>query len=70
MKNITEKHCICATCGTMLSNPITGFCKNGHDDWLEPEDGIEDFERASKNTGYRIKELIDLIKRGDGNKGT
>lgn len=29
---------ICCTCGTNESNPDNGYCKNGHDDWLEERD--------------------------------
>ena len=62
-EKIKEKYCICATCGTMYSDHETSFCINGHDDWLEIDDGVENFERASKNTGISVAELISKIKR-------
>ena len=62
INNIQEDHCICATCGTQLSHPITAFCINGHDDWLEIDDGIELFQRASLNIGLTINQLKDKIR--------
>jgi hypothetical protein len=58
---IQETRCICVTCGTMLSDPETSYCINGHDDWLEPYDNIETFIRASENLGMSITELKNKI---------
>ena len=48
---------ICITCGTVKQDPITGFCINDHDNWLEPNDELQYFEKAIKNLGVNIGEI-------------
>jgi hypothetical protein len=52
---------ICIICGTNKIDPITSFCINNHDDWLEETDDIKNFERASKNLEKTIEELYNMI---------
>lgn len=61
MSEIKEKYCICATCGSQLSDSETSFCINGHDDWLERDDNFEIFSRASQNIGLTPQELMKRI---------
>lgn len=61
-KGIVEEDCICATCGIQLSDPDTAFCVNGHDDWLERNDDMDIFVRASKNTGMSVDEIMQKRK--------
>lgn len=44
---------ICATCGTKVENPISGFCENDHDNWLE----------IDSSTMEQLKQLHELDKR-------
>lgn len=66
---------ICITCGTVKEDDTTGFCINGHDDWLESNDELQYFERAIKNLGTNIEEIrramesgSDIIKKEKANE--
>lgn len=53
---------ICCICGTTKSNEVTSFCVNGHDDWLEKEDSIKQYKKASRNLKISISKLSKLLK--------
>ena len=50
---------ICRECGTAKENSENGFCINGHDDWLEEEDGFKGLfpylEKFKLGSVYRLK---------------
>lgn len=59
---IIAEEAICLACGTNLENSVTGFCKNGHDDWLEEYDDAERFEVAQNNFKLTISEILNKIR--------
>lgn len=61
MKTI-KANAVCATCGTTDEDNENGFCKNGHDDWLELIDDANLFIRASENLNVSVKALKESIK--------
>ena len=54
--------CICITCGTSKTNGENGYCKNGHDNWLEEDDHVALYLEASKNLKISVKELYKKLK--------
>lgn len=56
------KNAICATCGCVESDSKTGYCVNMHDNWLELEDGVDAFMKASAHLGVNVEELVTAIK--------
>jgi len=46
--NYIPANAICLECGTAKENPITGYCINDHDDWLEEGDSFERLFEACK----------------------
>jgi hypothetical protein len=57
--------CLCITCGTTEDDPITGYCKNDHDNWLEPKDEIKYFKEASTNLNKTIDEVYNSLMNGE-----
>ncbi len=58
---------ICATCGTTEQNPNDGYCKKGHDDWLEARDFVhckEQVERAINNLKMSGRKLLAKFSEG------
>lgn len=53
---------ICLQCGTVRQNPETGFCVNGHDDWVEERDSVERFSELSRKLNYSIGYIESLFK--------
>lgn len=47
---------ICFVCGTAEEHPVTGYCKNDHDDWVEESEG----ERII-NLGKKFKKSPTLV---------
>lgn len=62
VKDFEDKTYICATCGTQFCNGKNGFCINDHDDWIDKNDSIEHFIRASVNLDMSIEEIINKIE--------
>ena len=56
-----KANAICLDCGTTNEDSQTGFCINGHDNWLELQDDVELFEQASKKFGASLGEIKDAI---------
>ncbi len=59
-----KANAICLECGTAQENPETGFCINGHDNWLEKEDSGDRFDFAMKKFKVSQSELIKHIQNG------
>lgn len=62
INRVETMKCICITCGTNKQNPKNGYCKNGHDNWLEPDDQAMYFNKASRKLGKTIEELAYAIE--------
>ena len=62
MKNMSKS--ICITCGTNKQHPVTGYCINNHDNWLENSDDVIYFKQASKNLNKDIEEIENAIRNG------
>lgn len=61
-KDIIPANAICYKCGTAEENAKTGFCKNGHDNWLESNDDLLRLARAAKKFGISVEQLDKNIK--------
>lgn len=53
---------ICLICGTAEEDSESGYCINGHDDWLEPEDEYQRVQTAIQVFGKPYEEIMDAIK--------
>lgn len=52
---------ICLRCGTTKEHPETGYCKNGHDDWLEAKDEGHRFDWAMKKFKVSVHVILKSI---------
>lgn len=55
---------ICGTCGTVEQNQQSGYCINGHDNWLQNGDDIEYWEKAAKDLDTSIETLKYCMENG------
>ena len=58
---------LCLTCGARDDHRADGYCKNGHDDWLELWDVEQQnsfFKRALRQSGLTAEELKSRFMDG------
>lgn len=78
MKNNNSEiiSCICLTCGVRNDHSMeSGYCQNGHDDWLEYRDVMlidganrEPLDRALKLTGLSEERFREMFLDNSINK--
>lgn len=55
---------ICGTCGTIACDIESGFCENGHDNWIEAEDFLDESLQAHlKSVASNISMTYDDMRR-------
>lgn len=64
MGNYLKANAVCYNCGTTKENPDTGYCINGHDNWIEHADSdlIAKFSKENKIDVHEILEAINTNK--------
>lgn len=62
--NPNASKAICATCGVIEQNQESGYCINGHDDWLEENDPYEYWVKAAHQLKVSMTLLEHAMKSG------
>jgi hypothetical protein len=62
MVNYLVADAVCLTCGSTKQDPITAFCINDHDNWLEIDDTIELFSYAVDRFNLPVSDIVDSIR--------
>lgn len=62
-----KANALCLVCGTTEEHPVTGYCKNDHDNWLEEKDTLDRFQEAVRRFKTTLEKVGEAISSNSNN---